>query len=218
MVHDLPGELEVIKAFFARGTAWVATETAGESARLALMTESDEEFVEHVATDPNGASALEQIVLRAVIGELNSLYEFALQQAWICSFGLNVPTRKGSACDEDQVVFVANRWLIEDALKNADLLGDATSDVEVWPGRQEVLEVKELAEGFKHRHRLQPLPEDCYQPGQKRNSVRRVNPEISATEHPVAGYQLTQPQVARYIGAFEELLRWLSSKKMLGLM
>lgn len=69
MVHDLPGELEVIKAFFARGTAWVATETAGESARLTLMTESDEEFVEHVVTDPNGASALELIVLRAVVGE-----------------------------------------------------------------------------------------------------------------------------------------------------
>lgn len=218
MVYDLQSELEVIKAFFARGTAWVASESADESAQLALMEQPDEEMIEQVATDPNGASALEQIVLRAVIHELNSLYEFALQQAWIRSFGLNIPTGKGSACDENQLVFVANRRCIEDALRNADLLGEATTDVEAWPGRQKVLEVKELAEGFKHRHRLQPLPEDCYLPQHSRNSVRRVEPETSPAVHPLVGYQLTQPQVAQYIRAFEELLRWLSSKNMLGLM
>jgi hypothetical protein len=40
-------------------------------------------MIEQVLTDPQGAEALEQIVLRAIINELNSLYEFALQQAWI---------------------------------------------------------------------------------------------------------------------------------------
>lgn len=218
MIYDLLNELEVINAFFARGTAWATSEAADETAQLALMEQPDEEMIEQVATNPNGASALEEIVLRAVIHELNSLYEFALQQAWVRSFALNIPTGKGSAYDENQLVFVANRGRIEEALKNADLLGEATTDVEAWPGRQEVLEVKELAEGFKHRHRLQPPPEDCYHPRHSRNSVRRVEPETSAAEHPIIGYQLTQQKVAQYIRAFEELLRWLSSKNMLGLM
>jgi hypothetical protein len=131
---------------------------------------------------------------------------------------LNVPIGKGSRYDEGESVFVANRGRIEKALTIGELLGDATSNIEDWPHRREVLEVKELAEGFKHRHRLQPLPEDGYQPRHRPNSVRRVEPGKRAEENPFVGYLVTQSQVVQYIRAFEELLRWLSSKNMLGLM
>ena len=218
MVYDLESELEVIKAFFARSIGWVAREVADESTRLAVTGQPDDELIEQVVTDPRGAEVLEQIILRAVINELSSLYEFALQQAWIRLSGLNVPIGKGPRYDENELVFVANRGRVEKALMNTDLLGDAITNVENWPYRREILEIKELAEGFKHRHRLQPLPDDCYQPRHRPNSIRRVEPGNRADENPFVGYLVTQPQVAQYIQAFEELLRWLSSKDMLGLM
>lgn len=122
MIYDLTHELEVIKAFFARGIAWVASEAADESARLALLERSDEEIIEQVLTHPHGAEALEQIVFRSVINELNSLYEFTLHQVWIGLHGLNVPiiSNKGKHVGDD-IVFVSNRQQIEKNLNDMNL-------------------------------------------------------------------------------------------------
>lgn len=84
MVFDLQHhELEVVKAFFARGIALTAAESASESAALAKLEQPDSETVENLIFDPNGAHEFEQIVLRSVINELNCLCEFALQNTWI---------------------------------------------------------------------------------------------------------------------------------------
>jgi len=212
MVHDLQYELEVIKAFFLNGNDWVARKLADQEADLAQIPEPDNDIIEQIMTAPEGAEALENLILRAVVGELNSLYEFALQQAWIRLCGLNVPNNKG---DADESVFVANRQHLEDSLKS--LLADKNLSINNnWPNQEKILEIKELAEGFKHRHRLQPLPESCYPAKYKRRAIRRVNSEISSEDYPLVGYDLSQAQISEYIQAIEEFLHWLKSNRMLG--
>ena len=212
MIVDLNYELETIKALFSRGMALVDDVSAEESARLALAQSPDEAFVEEVLTHPQGADALEKIILRSVVGELNSLYEFALQQVWIRTNGLNVQGKKMS---DDEIVFVANRNHIEEGIK-ADPKFNSDASFKKWPSRRAVLEVKELAEGFKHRHRLQPLPKYCYAPHQKNRATRVVNPSDGDNEAPIADYELKRERIAQYIQAFEELLKYLESNRLLG--
>jgi hypothetical protein len=208
-------ELEVIRAFFARGIAWAAAEASDESARLAQMDHPDEETIERVVTHPHAAEALEQIIFRSVVNELNSLYEFALQQVWIHLYGLNVPVKDKKQYANGEAVFVSNRQRIEIALSDENLLGKAVTDVKEWQFRDEILEIKELAEGFKHRQRLQPLPKECYAGKSQDRAIRRVDPDNSADENPIAIYGLTQIQISHYLDAVAELLRWLGAKKML---
>lgn len=216
MIVDLNYELETIKAFFSRGMALADDISAEESARLALIKSPDEAFVEEILTHPQGADALEKIILRSVVGELNSLYEFALQQVWIRMNGLNVPGKETSA---DEIVFVANRNDIErriDEACEADPELKAKVSYKSWPSRSAVLEVKELAEGFKHRHRLQPLPAYCYAQRRRNRATRIVSPTNGNNEVPIADYELKRERITQYIQAFDELLKYLESKHLLG--
>ena len=76
-------ELETLKSFFARAMSWASIESAEESARLAEIDNPDNDTVEEFVTHPHGAQSLEQVAIRSVVNELNSLCEFALQNTWL---------------------------------------------------------------------------------------------------------------------------------------
>lgn len=211
MVYDLEYELEVIRAFFQCSTDWIAGKIADEEGRLAQLRNPDNEIIEKIVMASDGAEAIEKLIFRAVIGELNSLYEFALQQVCIRLSGLGVPNSKGEA---EELVFVSNRQTLEGLLDSL-LKENGGRGVEDWPSRDKILEIKELAEGFKHRHRFQPFPESCYHLRCRSRATRRVSPEISFKDYPAIGYDLSSKQVSVYIQAVEELFRWLRFNDML---
>lgn len=107
----LSHELEVNKTFLARAMSWVALKNAKEAADL---EGASEEVIEHVVLHPHGPSSLEQIVVRAVMNELNALYEFAIQNAWRALF-------KESFLPSNELVFSAARGTIEQALAKLGL-------------------------------------------------------------------------------------------------
>lgn len=203
MVFDLQcHELEVVKAFFARGIALAAAESASESTALAKLEHPDSEAVEGVVFNPNGAHEFEQILFRSVIGELNSLCEFALQNTWIQLSGKQLSLPKG------KLVFSATRDKIEDALNSEKELGDKRIDVNEFPSWLKIKEIKELSEGFKHRQRLQPFS-SVSDSQRKERGDRFVDPE---NENWLAPYKLSTTDVIGYIDSVEKLFFWLGPK------
>ena len=209
MLYDLQyHELEVVKAFFKRGIALAESESKLESAQLEALEQPDEEFVESVTFHPHGSLELERIVIRAVLNELNSLCEFALQKTWIQLSGRQMTLPDGT------LVVSANRGDIEKALRDKDALGDRTTDVNEWPNWLEIRKIKELSEGFKHRQRLQPFSGEFQSSKNQRRGKRLVDPE---NENYLAEYELTAAEVAGYIDAVEKLFLWMSSNRMLSI-
>ena len=194
MIDDLlHHEIEVVKAFYARSMSWVATESASEAAKLAGASE---EVIEFTVLHHNGPHSFEQIVVRSVINELNALCEFALQQTWqIVSKGADLPSGEHA--------IGASRGVIEKALAARGV------DVATWPRWPEVEKIKELSEAYKHRQRMQPLPEIFQNPRFAWRANRLVDPENVEW---IASYDLCRTQASGSIAAVEELLRWLREK------
>ena len=209
MLYDLQyHELEVVKAFFKRGMAWAESESELESAQLATLEQPDEEFVESLTFSPHGSLELERIIIRAVLNELNSLCEFALQKTWIQLSGNQLELPDGT------LVVSANRGDIEKALRNKDALGDRITDVSEWPNWLEIKKIKELSEGFKHRQRLQPFTGEFQSSRNQRRCKRLVDPDNANF---MAEYELSAADVTGYIDAVEKLFSWLDSKSMLSI-
>jgi len=142
---DIDHEYEVINAFFSRGAAWVAAESDNAEARLSSSEEHTDEFVEELLFHPDGPGSLEDILCRATLNELNALIEAALQEALI--------EISGSLCIDDKGLIVgARRGELEKALARYGLQVTALSE------HSNVHQIKELAEGFKHRQGFRPLP------------------------------------------------------------
>ena len=197
MVGDLLWhELETFKSFFARSMSWAATESAEESARLAEIDNPDNDTIEGVVTHPHGAYSLEQVAIRSVVNELNSLCEFALQNTWVAvSKQYNLPN--------GEFIYTATRGNIEKALLAQGV------KVEEWPRWQQVLEIKEMSEGFKHRQRMQPFPAELQKKGFEWRAARVVDP---GNQEMLAEYDPTPSQASEFLSAIEELLRWLQRK------
>lgn len=142
---DIDHEYEVINAFFSRGAAWVAAESANVEARLSSSKAHTDEFVEELLFHPNGPGSLEDILCRATLNELNALIEAALQDA--------LTEISGTLFIDDKGLIVgARRGDLEKALAQYGL------QVTVLSEHTTVQQIKELAEGFKHRQGLRPLP------------------------------------------------------------
>lgn len=186
-------ELEVVKSFLARVMSWAVTESAIESARLARIGSPDNDTIEEIITHPHGAYSLEQMAIRAVVNELNALCEFALQNTW-------VSLSKQYGLPGGEFVFTASRRQIEKALLSQG------ANVETWPQWHEVLKIKEMSEGFKHRQRMQPFPVGLQSHGFEWRATRRIDPNNSAL---LAEYEPTQSQAAEFLSAVEKLLLWL---------
>jgi hypothetical protein len=198
MLDDLlTHELEVIKSFHARALSWTATKSASDSASL---IGASEEHIEAVMLHPHGAHSLEQIAIRSVINELNALCEFALQNTWRA-------IAKANNLPSDELVFTASRGAIEKALRGRGV------DVEKWPRWLDVVKIKELSEGFKHRQRMQPFPEEFQKSGNAWRANRVVDP--TNTEW-ITSYELTPTHARESIAAVEELLHWLYSNLAIG--
>lgn len=194
MVGDLLWqELETLKSYFARAMSWVAAQSTEESVRIAGIKNPDNDTIEEIVTRPHGARSLEQVVIRSVINELNSLCEFALQNAWIAvSKEYNLPN--------GEFIYTATRGNIEKALLDQNI------KVKEWPRWQQVLEIKEISEGFKHRQRMQPFPAELHKQGLEWRAVRVVDP---GNQEMLAEYNSTQSQVSEFLSAIEELLQCL---------
>ena len=194
MVDDLFWhEVEVVKSFFARSMSWVVTESVAESSRLARVGNPDNDKIEEIVTHPHGANSLEQLAIRSVVNELNSLCEFALQNTWVSlsrQYGL----------PDGEFVYTASRGKIEKALLSKGV------NVEVWPQWGEILKIKEMSEGFKHRQRMQPFAVELQKPGFEWRATRVVDPSNSEW---IAEYEPTQLQVAGFLRAVEEMFHWL---------
>ena len=194
MIDDLLWhELEVVKSFFARAMSWADAESKSEDARLARISNPDSDTIEGIVTHPHGAHNLEQIAIRAVVNELNSLCEFALQNTWVSlSTRYDLPT--------GEFVFTATRGKVESALLSLKL------DVKKWPQWEEVLKIKEMSEGFKHRQRMQPFPIELQSRGFEWRATRVVAPHNTEV---LTEYEPTPAQTAQFLIAIEELLTWL---------
>jgi len=194
MVGDLLWhELETLKSFFARAMSWAVAESAEESARLAKIDSPDNDTIEGVVTHPHGAHSLEQVAIRSVVNELNSLSEFALQNTWVAwSKQYNLPN--------GEFIYTATRGNIEKALSAQGV------KVETWPRWQQVLEIKEMSEGFKHRQRMQPFPVELQKKGFEWRASRVVDPH---NQEMLAEYGPTPLQASEFLIAIEELLLWL---------
>lgn len=194
MVDDLLWhELEVVKSFFARSMSWAATESAAESARLARIDSSDNDKIEEILTHPHGAHSLEQMAIRSVVNELNALCEFALQNTWVSLSGqYDLPN--------GELVYTASRGQIEKALLSKDV------NVETWPQWHEVLKIKEMSEGFKHRQRMQPFPVELQKRGFEWRAKRVVDPN---SKELIVEYEPTQSHATWFLSAVEKLFLWL---------
>lgn len=138
MIFNLDNELSTIKAFLRHGASIVSMESVSESTWLNQFGQPSEEVTEEVITSPVGSNALEKIICRSVISELNSLCEFALQIAWIELSGSQLNLPNGS------LISTAKRGDIEKFLSNSTYLGDKSTVVEQWPSWPQVKEIKEL--------------------------------------------------------------------------
>lgn len=197
MVGDLLWhELETLKSFFARAMSWAATESAEESARLAELDNPDNDTIEQVVTHPHGSQSLEQVAVRSVVNELNSLCEFALQNTWVA-------ISKQYDLPNGEFVYGATRGQIEKALS------DKGANVKTWPRWQQVLEIKEISEGFKHRQRMQPFPVELQKKGFEWRATRVVDPQ---NQELFAEYVPAPSQALEFLSAVEELLLWLQQK------
>ena len=198
MLFDLQcHELEVVKAFFAKGIALTEAESASESAALAKLEQPDSETVENVIFNPNGAHEFEQILLRSVINELNCLCEFALQNTLIHLSDHQL------TLEDNSLVFAANRGDVKKALENKNVKFEECS---IW---QEIEQIKELSEGFKHRQRLQPFPAEFHLARNQWRRKRQVDPD---NENWLSEYELTATDVAGYLDAVEKFFSWLGPK------
>jgi len=142
---DIDHEHEVIEAFFARGVTWVAAESAQVTTQLSSSTAPSDDFIEELLFHANGPASLEEIICRATVNELNALIEAGLQE---------VLTRiSGSILIGDKkLVIGAKRDELEKALSSH---GIQVADLDEY---YKVLQIKEIAEGFKHRQGFRPLP------------------------------------------------------------
>jgi hypothetical protein len=191
-------ELETLKSFFASAIAWAVAKSAEESARLARINNPDNDTIEEVVTHPHGAHSLEQVAIRSVVNELNSLCEFALQNTWVAlSKRYNLPN--------GEFIYTATRGNIEKALAHKEF----KVKVETWPRWQQVLEIKEMSEGFKHRQRMQPFPVELQKKGLEWRATRVVDP---SNQEMLAEYDPTTAQASEFLSAVEELLLWLQRK------
>lgn len=197
MVNDLLWhELETLKSFFARAMSWASIESAEESARLAEIDNPDNDTVEEFVTHPHGAQSLEQVAIRSVVNELNSLCEFALQNTWLAvSKQYNLPN--------GEFIYTATRGNIEKALSGHNVM------VEEWPRWHQVIEIKEMSEGFKHRQRMQPFPPELQKKGFEWRATRVVDP---SNQEMLTEYDPTPSQVSEFLNGIEELLLWLQRK------
>ncbi|MBK7413855.1 MAG: hypothetical protein IPJ38_00710 [Dechloromonas sp.] len=110
------------------------------------------------------------------------------------------------------LIFTAKRIDIEDSLRDEKILGSKKTDVENWPRWSEVKKIKEISEGFKHRQRLQPFPNEAHSRKTPAWMTQRlVEPD---NENWLVNYELSLTDVVGYVDAVGELLYWLKSNRM----
>lgn len=189
MILDLPHELSVLSAFFARQVTWITTEGAKLASAQGADTRTDEE-IENELFHSDGPGSVQELVCRMTVNELNSLVETSLQQALIRVSGTQFVHRGKEKYPTTELVYALPRTDLEKRLSETGLrLRDL-------PGFLATQEIKEISEGIKHRERLRPVP------GWENSSKGLVNREsivTGATGEAISFYDLTPAQVSSYL-------------------
>lgn len=187
---DIDHEYEVIKAFFSRGVAWVAAELDDLEKRPSSSKTQGDKFVEEKLFHPNGPGSLEEILCRTTLNELNALIESALQEVLTKMSG-------GMFIDEKGLIVGAGRGDLEKALAKYGVQITALSE------HAKVHQIKELAEGFKHRRGLRPLPKW----DKKRGKLAYQSSVVAGHSHEtIRGYDLRIDNVCDYLRSAKAFL------------
>lgn len=192
---DIEHEYDVIAAFFCRGVGWLAAESADLNARLSPNTHTDD-FVEEMLFHPNGPGSLENILCRVTLNELNALVEAVLQQALIGK-------SKSHFIDDKTLVIGAPRPQLQKALAGEGL------DLTTFKEYRHLCEIKELAEGFKHRQGFRPLPKW----DKKQNHLGFQSSLVGGfTEETIEGYDISIDHVREYLFSVKAFLTQIQQR------
>ncbi len=186
---DIEHEYDVIAAFFCRGVAWLTAESAHMNARLSSGVHTDD-FVEEMLFHPNGPGSLENILCRVILNELNALIEAALQQVLI-------DKSKSYFINDKTLVIGASRFQLQGALAGQGI------DVTTFKDYRHLCEIKELAEGFKHRQGLRPLPK--WEKNQN-NLAFQSSLVAGFKEETIEGYDISVDHVRKYLVSVKAFL------------
>lgn len=198
MFINLPHELEVLEACFARQAAWITAEfTRMSSGSTPLQAEDIEAHLFH----PQGPGSAEQCLCRMTVNELNALVETAMQDTLVRVTGEFLFQLGSKMPSEVKLIYGLNRVELEKTL--------ACNGISLcaFEGYKVVQQIKEISEGNKHRERLRPTPK-----------WNRTNKTLEKMESLVPGptdtwfssYELELAQVHEYIGLSGKFIQGLS--------
>jgi hypothetical protein len=197
MFINISHELEVLNACFARQAAWITVEFARMSSDSTPLQEED---IEANLFHPQGPGSAEQCLCRMTVNELNALVETAMQDALVRVTGEFLFQVGSKVPSEVKLIYGLNRVELERRLE-LNGIGLAALD-----GYKAVQQVKEIAEGNKHREGLRPTP--------RWNGVNKTLEKIEslvpgATDTWFSSYELELEQVHEYIGLSDKFIRAL---------
>ena len=196
MLTDIIHDIEVLHAFFAKHAAWVMTEYAKLASAPSAENRSSED-VESELFHAQGPGSIEELVLRMTVNELNALIEAALQNALVRVTNDPIFPRGAKQGDAVKLVYTLNRYELDRELREAGL------DLRLLEGYDAVLEIKEIAEGNKHRQRLRPVPKWC----KTAKTLLPAESVVSGTaDEWISPYELTFKAVSRYLVSAKEPL------------
>lgn len=188
MIIDIQHELAVLDAFFAKQAAWVATEYARVGSAPGATTRSNDQIEEDMC-HPQGPGSVQDLLCRMTVNELNALIETSMQHALAKSSGV-IQSSGVSNKDKHEFVYSLGRGELERRLDDSGVC------IARLPGHVAVQQVREIAEGNKHRERLRPVP--TWDKAQ-RTLVERVSVVPGGSGAAIDGYSLSFEQVFGYL-------------------
>lgn len=186
MFINISHELEVLKVFFARQAAWITTEYASMSSE-SNITECD---IEERLFHPQGAGSAEKLLNRIVINELNSLVEVAMQDAIVRVSGDSFIPESPITSNTLKFIYSLTRNELEKKLKQIGIHLESFNDYAA------VQQVREIAEGNKHREGLRPVPK--WDKAQK-TLIQPVSTVPGSTDTWFSSYELKMQHVHEYM-------------------
>jgi hypothetical protein len=206
MLIDIPHELEVLKAFFAKQVAWVTTEYAKLSSAPNASSRTSED-IETELFHPQGPGSVEDLLCRLTINELNTLIEASLQDTLMRVADTSIFRTSDKKNSLVKLVYTLNRGELENELSKFGVLTNSIS------GHQDVSAIKEIAEGNKHRQRLMPVPK-----WSKAEGTLVASPSVipRQTDEWLSPYEHNLDAVSNYLLSAESFINEIAQIKPAG--
>jgi len=189
MLTDIAHDIEVLQAYFAKQAAWITTAYANLSSARGADSRSSEE-VESDLFHTQGPASIEELICRMTVNELNSLVEAALQDTLVRVTNETFFPRGAKEGKPLKFVYTLNRGELD-----RELL-EAVPNIKSLEGFSATMEIKEIAEGNKHRQRLRPVPR--WDKGAKA-LIPSASVVPGATDESISPYELNLSAVFQYL-------------------